>query len=170
MKSLLPKNSAEIYVLGELYAKASRFIYNFVSHSFCARAPSVLSSYLFSFSRGERVYARCVQGSVESLRCVARVDQYRPPKRVIYVVIFVISIRKRSTRAIMRDERAFKKADSNSSLSARPDNILMLRNFTRLGKSAYRITNARGYFEQVYCEPSFILPLYISKNFSLYDN
>jgi len=53
MKSLLPKNSAEIYVLGELYAKASRFIYNFVSRSFCARAPGVLSSYLFNFSRGE---------------------------------------------------------------------------------------------------------------------
>lgn len=113
MKSLLPKNSAEIYVLGELCAKASRFIYNFVSRSFCARAPGVLSSYLFSFSRGS-MYERCVQDSVESLRCVARVDQYRPPKRVIYVVIFVVSIRKRSTRAITRDERAFKKATLHS--------------------------------------------------------
>lgn len=51
MKSLLPKNSGEIYVLGKLYAKASGFIYNFVSRSFCARALGALSSYLFSFSR-----------------------------------------------------------------------------------------------------------------------
>lgn len=53
MKLLLPKNSAEIYVLGKLYAKASRFIYNFVSRFFCARELGALSSYLFRFSHGE---------------------------------------------------------------------------------------------------------------------
>jgi len=46
------------------------------------------------------------------------------------VVIFVVSIRKRSTHAITRDEHAFKKADSSSLLFAWPDNISMLRNFT----------------------------------------
>lgn len=76
------------------------------------------------------MYAHCVQGLAESLRCVAQVDRYRPSKRAIYVVIFVVSIRKRNTHAIIRDERAFKKADSSSLLFARPDNISMLRNFT----------------------------------------
>lgn len=56
MKSLLPKNSAEIYVLGELYAKAPRLIYNCVP--FARLVVCALSWYLFSFS-GRRVCAAC---------------------------------------------------------------------------------------------------------------
>lgn len=79
MKSLLPKISAEIYVLGELYAKASGLFitlqrgsfFPFLS-SFFARvhAPRcLLSSYLFSVSQEGSVYIHThtlrAQSSVE---------------------------------------------------------------------------------------------------------